>query len=561
MVLAERRAFTTPNFPGDPIVLTLEHDAETVPLRTGCRLWSSSYALVEHLSRHVHLVRDKSVIELGAGVGACGLACASLGAESVTITDRDDATLALAHANALRNGWFDGTRACEVSVRRLDWGDATTYDTRADGYDLVVAADVVYLEEHARELASAVSAHVGASGRFICAFGVRKPELAEAFASELERRGFVVSARALDHVSEEMRATASEHAHDDEITAKGGYRLLEATRRDADDALANFAKEFEEFGLDADERADRPVHNDDDDDTSTTRVDFSDACSYVVDVDADEIAVRRPSASTVAHAAESLRVHGFFVLQSSSEASSSSVAMVPQDVLEECACAGESHLNELLARVVERGLDPSVDIFRFAEICSRARGGKRYDYTRPESERAYALMKSQGELAVRAWERLQHHVAPWVEPVLVEVYGDQGMFTVKSVGCVSAEPGAPEQHFHADGRVFGIFNCFVPLTKVSRLEGPTEFIHGSHVWCHDAAYVTTPERKAQAAAPRVQPELMTPGSILVYDYRVMHRGGANQSAKRRPLAYVMYGLDATKDDWNFPDESIWDGEA
>lgn len=560
MVLAERRAFTTPNFPGDPIVLTLEHDAETVPLRTGCRLWSSSYALVEHLSCHSHLVRDKSVIELGAGVGACGLACASLGAESVTITDRDDATLALAHANALRNGWFDGTRACEVSVRRLDWGDATTYDARADGYDLVIAADVVYLEEHARELASAVSAHVGASGRFVCAFGVRKPELAEAFAGELKRRGFDISARTLDHVSDEMRATASEHAHDDEITAKGGYRLLEATRRDTDDELANFAKEFEEFGVGTDERVARELH-DDEDEPTTSRVDFSDACAYVVDVSADEVAVGYPSASTIAHAAESLRVHGFFVLQPSNDTSSSVPAMVPQDALSECASTGEAHLNELLARVVERGLNPSVDIFRFAEICSRARGGKRYDHTRPESERAINLAKPKGALAVRAWESLQHYVAPWVEPVLIAAYGNEGTFAVKSVGCVSAEPGAPEQHFHADGRVFGIFNCFVPLAKVSRLEGPTEFIHGSHLWRHDAAYLTTPERKAQAAAPRVQPELMTPGSLLVYDYRVMHRGSANDSAKRRPLAYVMYGVDATKDKWNFPDESIWDGEA
>jgi len=560
MVLAERRAFTTPNFPGDPIVLTLEHDAETVPLRTGCRLWSSSYALVEYLSCHAHLVRDKSVIELGAGVGACGLACASLGAESVTITDRDDATLALAHANALRNGWFDGTRACEVSVRRLDWGDATTYDARADGYDLVIAADVVYLEEHARELASAVSAHVGASGKFVCAFGVRKPELAEAFAGELKRRGFDISAQTLDYVSDEMRATASEHAHDDEITAKGGYRLLEATRRDTDDELANFAKEFEEFGMGTDERVARALH-DDEDEPTTSRVDFSDACAYVVDVSADEVAVGYPSASTIAHAAESLRVHGFFVLQPSNDASSSVPAMVPQDVLNECASTGEAHLNELLARVVERGLNPSVDIFRFAEICSRARGGKRYDHTRPESERAINLTKPKGALAVRAWESLQHYVAPWVEPVLIAAYGNEGTFAVKSVGCVSAEPGAPEQHFHADGRVFGIFNCFVPLAKVSRLEGPTEFIHGSHLWRHDAAYVTTPERKAQAAAPRVQPELMTPGSLLVYDYRVMHRGSANDSAKRRPLAYVMYGVDATKDNWNFPDESIWDGEA
>ena len=59
-------------------------------------------------------------------------------------------------------------------------------------------------------------------------------------------------------------------------------------------------------------------------------------------------------------------------------------------------------------------------------------------------------------------------------------------FTVKSLGCVSSEPGAPEQHFHADGRSFGIFNVFVPVKDVQPTDGPTEFIHGSH------AGITTP---------------------------------------------------------------------
>ena len=49
MGLTERRAFTTPNFPRDPIVLSVEHDADVVPLRTDVVL-SASYALVDHLS-------------------------------------------------------------------------------------------------------------------------------------------------------------------------------------------------------------------------------------------------------------------------------------------------------------------------------------------------------------------------------------------------------------------------------------------------------------------------------------------------------------------------------
>ena len=234
MGLTERRAFTTPNFPRDPIVLSVEHDADVVPLRTGCRLWSASYALVDHLSTRAHeRVLDKRVLELGAGVGACGLACASLGARAVCLTDRDEATLALAHANARRNGWFDGdarANACEVTVRRLDWSDSTTYAREEETYDVVVAADMLYLEEHVEDLANAVDAHAGVDGTFIAAFGVRRRELTERFVDALRARGMTVTMTPMMCVNEEMRMTAEEHEHDDEIASRGGYALLEAAR-------------------------------------------------------------------------------------------------------------------------------------------------------------------------------------------------------------------------------------------------------------------------------------------------------------------------------------------
>ena len=567
MGLTERRAFTTPNFPRDPIVLSVQHDADVVPLRTGCRLWSSSYALVDHLSTRADaLVVGKRVLELGAGVGACGLACASLGASAVCLTDRDEATLALAHANAQRNGWFDGdarAAACDVSVRRLDWGDKTTFLAKGT-HDVVVAADMLYLEEHVEDLANAVDAHVGQNGKFIAGFGVRRRELTAAFVDALRARGMTVRMTPMACVNEEMRTTAEEHQHDDEITSRGGYALLEAerakkaeteTEAKADAALADFAEELEAFSIDACVRRGEATRACDDEDapTSAVRVDFSDTRACVVEASEEEVGAGAPEAGTVEHAAESLRTHGFVIIRAASEDES----LIPEGALRECAEASDAHLNELLARVANRGVDATTDIFRFSEICSRARGGLRYDFTRPESDIVRELATETGKRAVHAWETIQNSCAPWIEPVLARAYGDCG-FTVKSLGCVSSEPGAPEQHFHADGRPFGIFNVFVPVKDVHPTDGPTEFIHGSHEWDHDAAYVTSTERKSQDAAPRYQPHVLKAGSMLVYDYRVMHRGGANESTTRRALAYIMYCSQSTRDSWNFPlNASVW----
>ena len=130
----------------------------------------------------------------------------------------------------------------------------------------------------------------------------------------------------------------------------------------------------------------------------------------------------------------------------------------------------------------------------------------------------------------------------------------------RDVDMLDASSDAPEQHFHADGRERGIVNVFVPLVDVPASMGPTHFRRGSHAWDHDSPYLTREQRRAQEGAEDVVPELRR-GSVLMYDYRVFHRGGANLTGKRRPVAYVMYARDGTEDTWNFPDESVWDPDS
>jgi predicted nicotinamide N-methyase len=53
----------------------------------GCKLWTAAVMLNGALRSNPEIVHDKKVLEIGAGLGACGLCSAVLGASSTTICD------------------------------------------------------------------------------------------------------------------------------------------------------------------------------------------------------------------------------------------------------------------------------------------------------------------------------------------------------------------------------------------------------------------------------------------------------------------------------------------
>ena len=126
---------------------------------TGVRLWDAAPALIQHLSkRRKRLLKGRHVLELGAGTGACGLAAAAFGAAHVVLSDLDTlSTLSSDDAgwqtqstlSALaENVALNGARGELCSVAELRWGDAdhiaSLRETRADGFDTIIASDVLY---------------------------------------------------------------------------------------------------------------------------------------------------------------------------------------------------------------------------------------------------------------------------------------------------------------------------------------------------------------------------------------------------------------------------------
>ena len=119
------------------------------------------------------------------------------------------------------------------------------------------------------------------------------------------------------------------------------------------------------------------------------------------------------------------------------------------------------------------------------------------------------------------------------------------MKLIKS-GCVVAMPGCPRQPVHPDGKhLFDegdhlpphCITVFVPLIDASGDLGPTELRPGTH-------RRDCPSRNTRACetgdCEGVAFTSAKAGDAVMFDYRVLHRGGANSSTRQRPLLYFAY---------------------
>ena len=142
----------------------------------GLLLWESAVALAHELERRPQLVAGRRVLELGAGVGLPGLVARRLGAR-VYQTDNTEDALRLAARNERENGLSGVERFL------ADW----THWTRADHYDVIIGADILYEAETHDALASIVERSIAPQGTVLVADPGRAQAIA--FLSKLEDKG------------------------------------------------------------------------------------------------------------------------------------------------------------------------------------------------------------------------------------------------------------------------------------------------------------------------------------------------------------------------------------
>ncbi|XP_074767294.1 protein N-lysine methyltransferase METTL21A isoform X2 [Athene noctua] len=110
-------------------------------------VWDAAVVLCAYLEMGSIDLRDRSVIELGAGTGLLGIVATLLGAR-VTITDRA-AALEFLESNVQAN--LPSELRPRAVVKELTWGkDLGNFPPGA--FDFILGADIVYLEETFAEL-------------------------------------------------------------------------------------------------------------------------------------------------------------------------------------------------------------------------------------------------------------------------------------------------------------------------------------------------------------------------------------------------------------------------
>lgn len=96
--------------------------------------WASGQILAREILKNPHWVKDKKVMDFGAGSGVVAIACVMAGAREVIACDIDPDALASCSANSQLNG-----------VEYRLHGDLFEFD---EDLDLLIAADVLYDKEN-----------------------------------------------------------------------------------------------------------------------------------------------------------------------------------------------------------------------------------------------------------------------------------------------------------------------------------------------------------------------------------------------------------------------------
>ena len=269
------------------------------------------------------------------------------------------------------------------------------------------------------------------------------------------------------------------------------------------------------------------------------------------------------------HAME-LRNQGFTVIQSAGLHAGS---LIPNARV---SCSQEfAGLQNSVANV---GLDPIEDKYAFAEIATRHR--LRWGF-QPLEPSAWTQLLDEAVVAatpvIEELHRLPPHPDDMARPLPQLTSWLRHLFpstpSVVHVDAIVSTLGAKAQNFHPDAGDTHIknarlnprhrlFNVFCPLVDLAEDGDGTQFWPGSHHRPALERYAAAIERSGRLEDDQtLMAEMVTPecpaGGILLFDFRVLHRGMPNTSGER-PIAHAVLSTGHASDPLDFPAASLKD---
>ncbi|XP_058100591.1 uncharacterized protein LOC131245273 [Magnolia sinica] len=176
--------------------LSIEQDNGS--MHVGTSVWPCSLVLAKFIDRwlptspsapnpnpYAQLLHfpNKRAIELGAGCGPTGMALSILGLTDIVLTDIAPVMPALKRNLKHNKPAF----AKAPKTAQLYWNNHKQLAALNPPFDFVIAADVVYLEDSAPHLVSAMEALVAPTGVVLLGYQLRSPEAHQLFWEMCER--------------------------------------------------------------------------------------------------------------------------------------------------------------------------------------------------------------------------------------------------------------------------------------------------------------------------------------------------------------------------------------
>lgn len=171
---------------------------------TGAAIWNGANMATWYMENVIGSsnLKDKSVIELGAGVGLTSLVANAMGADTVLITDGNEDVLKLADQNIDLNSIKNDKQ--KIQTARLRWntedeasvtsllkdaGGGTSSSTQREYYDYIIASDVTYKKAAWNDLLACIAHLSGPNSHTILSMEPRNVGEVEGVLAIAEKNG------------------------------------------------------------------------------------------------------------------------------------------------------------------------------------------------------------------------------------------------------------------------------------------------------------------------------------------------------------------------------------